>query len=106
MTVASPIDTRQGSGVIASMGRVINTLAKMMRKVSDFRLLNVDPQKMHVPGWMTTVMFKMTDPVGSVTTYWDLLMRLWDREFVVNHSTTADYLNNMLATLPASSRTC
>jgi len=97
VTVASPIDTRQGSGVIASMGRVINTPAKMMRKVSDFRLLNVDPQKMHVPGWMTTVMFKMTDPVGSVTTYWDLLMRLWDREFVVNHSTTADYLNNMLA---------
>lgn len=97
VTVASPIDMRQGSGVIASMGRAINTPAKMLRKVTDFRLLNVDPKKMHVPGWMTTVMFKMTDPIGSVTTYWDLLMRLWDREFVVNHSTTADYLNNMLA---------
>jgi polyhydroxyalkanoate synthase len=97
VTVASPIDTRQGSGVIAGVGRAINTPAKMMRKVTDFRLLNVDPQKMHVPGWVTTVVFKMTDPVGSVTTYWDLLMRLWDREFVVNHSTTADYLNNMLA---------
>ena len=97
VTVASPIDTRQGSGVIASMGRAINTPAKMLRKVTDFRLLKVDPQKMHVPGWMTTLMFKMTDPIGSVTTYWDLLMRLWDREFVESHSTTADYLNNMLA---------
>ena len=95
--VASPIDTRQGGGVIAGMGRAINTPAKMLRKVTAFRLLNVDPQKMHMPGWMTTVVFKMTDPIGSVTTYWDLLMRLWDREFVVNHSTTADYLNNMLA---------
>jgi len=97
VTVASPIDMRQGSGVIGSMGRVINTPAKMLRKVTDFRLLNFDPKKMHVPGWMTTVMFKMTDPVGSVTTYWDLLMRMWDREFVVNHSTTSDYLNNMLS---------
>jgi polyhydroxyalkanoate synthase len=35
--------------------------------------------------------------VGSITTYWDLLMRLWDREFVESHSTTADYLNNMLS---------
>jgi polyhydroxyalkanoate synthase len=97
VTIASPIDTRQGSGVISGMGRVINTPAKLMRKVSDFRLLNVDPQKMHIPGWMTTLMFKMTDPIGSVTTYWDLLMGLWDREFVETHSTTADYLNNMLA---------
>ena len=40
--------------------------------------------------------FKLTDPVGSVTTYWDLVTRLWDREFVESHSTTSDYLNNML----------
>jgi polyhydroxyalkanoate synthase len=97
VTVASPIDTRQGSGVIAGMGRAINTPARLLRKVTDFRLLNVDPQKMHVPGWATTIAFKLTDPIGSVTTYWDLLMRLWDREFVVNHSTTSDYLNNMLS---------
>lgn len=97
VTVASPIDTRQGSGVIAGMGRAINTPAKMLRKVTDFRLLNIDPQVMHIPGWLTTLMFKMTDPIGSVTTYWDLLMGLWDREFVETHSTTADYLNNMLA---------
>src|SRR5206468_915539 len=48
------------------------------------------------PGWMTTILFKLTDPVGSFTTYWDLITRLWDREFVESHSTTSDYLNNML----------
>jgi polyhydroxyalkanoate synthase len=45
---------------------------------------------------MTTLVFKMTDPVGSVTTYWDLVTRLSDRKFVESHSTTSDYLNNML----------
>ena len=42
----------------------------------------------------TTLVFKMTDPVSSVTTYWDLLTRLWDREFVESHSTTSDYLKD------------
>ena len=49
-----------------------------------------------MPARLTTLVFKMTDPVGSVTTYWDLVTRLWDREFVESHSTTSDYLNNML----------
>jgi polyhydroxyalkanoate synthase len=49
-----------------------------------------------MPPWLTTLVFKMTDPVGSVTTYWDLVTRLSDREFLKSYSTTADYLNNML----------
>jgi polyhydroxyalkanoate synthase len=34
--------------------------------------------------------------VASITTYWDLLTRLNDRDFVEQHTTTADYLNNMM----------
>ena len=49
-----------------------------------------------MPPWLTTLVFKMRDPVGSVTTYWDLVTGLSDREYVKSYSTTADYLNNML----------
>ena len=48
------------------------------------------------PPWLTTLVFKLTDPLSSVTTYWDLMTRLYDREFVESHSTTSDYLNHML----------
>ena len=95
VTIASPIDLR-GGGVVAGIGQVLNTPAKLLRKVTDFRLHSLDPATLHTPGWMTTLIFKLTDPVGSFTTYWDLLTRLWDREFVESHSTTSDYLNNML----------
>lgn len=95
ITVASPIDIR-GGGVIGGLGRALNPVARAVRSFTDFRLQNVDPERMHLPGWVTTVAFKLTDPVGSVTTYWDLLMRLWDREFVESYTTTSDYLNNML----------
>ncbi len=95
ITIASPIDLR-GGGKVAGVGQVLNTPAKVLRKVTDFRLHSLDPAMLHTPGWMTTIIFKLTDPIGSVTTYWDLLTRLWDREFVESHSTTSDYLNNML----------
>lgn len=95
VTVASPIDLR-GGGVVARSAMVLNTPAKLIRKYSNFRLHGLRPDWLHAPGWMTTLSFKMTDPIGSVTTYWDLLTRLWDREFVESHTTTSDYLNNML----------
>ena len=95
ITIASPIDLR-GGGMVAGVGQVLNTPAKVLRKVTDFRLHSLDPARLHTPGWMTTIIFKLTDPIGSLTTYWDLFTRLWDREFVESHSTTSDYLNNML----------
>ena len=95
VTVASPIDLR-GGGAVARTAMVLNTPAKLIRKYSSFRLHKLKPDWLHAPGWLTTLSFKMTDPVGSVTTYWDLLTRLWDREFVESYTTTSDYLNNML----------
>ena len=95
VTVASPIDMR-GGGMVAGAAQALNAPAKLIRRYSKFRLQMLDPATLHAPSWATTLAFKLTDPVGSVTTYWDLVTRLWDREFVESHSTTSDYLNNML----------
>lgn len=95
VTVASPIDLR-GGGMVAGVAQVLNTPAKLIRKYTQFRLHQLDPAKLHLPAWTTTLAFKLTDPIGSITTYWDLITRLWDREFVESHSTTSHYLNNML----------
>ncbi len=95
VTVASPIDMR-GGGIVAGAAQALNAPAKLIRKYTNLRMQMLDPVLLHSPGWATTLAFKMTDPVGSVTTYWDLVTRLWDREFVESYSTTSDYLNNML----------
>lgn len=96
VTVASPIDMR-GGGLVAGVSQAINTPAKLIRKYTDFTIYALNPKALHTPGWVTSLAFKLTDPVGSITTYWDLVTRLWDREFVETHSTTSDYLNNMLS---------
>ncbi len=95
VTVASPIDLR-GGGFVAQAAQLINAPAKLVGKYTNLRLQMLDPRAFNVPPWMTTLAFKLTDPVGSVTTYWDLITRMADREFVESHTTTADYLNNML----------
>ncbi len=95
VTVASPIDLR-GGGFVAQAAQVINAPARLVRKYTNLRLQMLDPRVFNVPPWATTLAFKLTDPVGSVTTYWDLITRLADREFVETHTTTSDYLNNML----------
>ncbi len=99
ITVASPIDLESGSGLVAGLAGVaqkLNGPAQLVSNYSNLRLSALDPARMSLPPWMTTLAFKLTDPVGSVTTYWDLVTRLADREFVESHSTTGDYLNNML----------
>lgn len=95
VTVASPIDMR-GGGIVAGAAQALNAPAKLIRRYTRFRLQMLNPATLHSPSWATTLAFKLTDPVGSITTYWDLVTRLWDREFVESHSTTSDYLNNML----------
>lgn len=95
ITVASPIDLR-GGGIVAQSAMALNLPAKLIRKYSNWRLHELSPKLLASPNWLTTLGFKLTDPIGAVTTYWDLVTRLWDREFVENHSTTSDYLNNML----------
>jgi polyhydroxyalkanoate synthase len=99
ITVASPIDLESGSGVIggvAGAAQLLNGPAQLVANYSNLALEKLDPSRMSLPPWMTTLVFKLTDPVGSVTTYWDLVTKMSDREGLESYSTTSDYLNNML----------
>lgn len=96
VTVASPIDLRDGKNIMAYAANTLNITARFIRKYSEFRLERINPALFAPPGWMVSLGFKLTAPVASITTYWDLITRIWDRDFVEQHTTTADYLNNMV----------
>lgn len=95
VTVASPIDLRDGKNVLSVAANALNVSARFVRKYSEFRLERLNPSLLGLPGWLVSLGFKLTAPVASITTYWDLITRLSDREFVEQHATTSDYLNNM-----------
>ena len=94
VTIASPIDTHQ-AGVAGKLFEVMNKPAELVRRYTGFRLHNIDPQHLTVPGWLASLAFKATNPMGTVQGYWDLLLNLWDREYVTQYQTMAKWFNQM-----------
>ncbi|WP_297792668.1 alpha/beta fold hydrolase [uncultured Marinobacter sp.] len=91
-----PIDSH-ASGLMGLMYQRVADVADFVRKRTGFRIHNVKPHWFHTPGWANTIGFKLTNPIGSVMGYWELIVRLGDREFVSNHATTSAFLDRMVA---------
>ncbi len=96
IVLGSPIDSH-ASGILGLLNQRLADVAGFIRKRSGFRLHNVKPQWFHTPGWANTIGFKLTNPIASVMSYWELIIRLGDREFVTNHATTSAFLDRMVA---------
>lgn len=96
VVIGTPVDSH-ASGSLGKMYQFMSQQAEWVRTNTGFRIHNLNPKLMHTPGWVNTVSFKMLSPVASLMGYWELLTRLGDREFVINHATNASFLNNMVA---------
>lgn len=94
--LGTPINSH-ASGAIGKVYQYIERRAEWVRKNTGFRIHNLNPQWLHTPGWMNVVGFKMTNPIGSLMGYWELVVKLADRQFVINHATTSAFLDKMVA---------
>lgn len=96
IVLGSPINSH-ASGSIGKMYQVLNRQATWVRHNTGFRIHNLNPQWLHTPGWMNVIGFKLMDPIGNLRGYWELIGKLADREFVINHATTSAFLDGMVA---------
>lgn len=95
VTIASPVDMHDAT-IAARVLRRLNGPARFIRRHTSWRIHQIDPRLMQVPGWLNAAAFKLTNPVGSVTTYINLLRRLGDRDYVAAHATTSRWMDDML----------
>jgi polyhydroxyalkanoate synthase len=94
VTIASPIDAHQ----IGVAGRLLSMMQRPLRlaaRILPVDLRGIDPRYLRVPGWVSATAFKLTNPLGTIQSYLDLLMNLWDREFVTEYETTSAWFNDM-----------
>ena len=97
MIIASPIDTHK-SGYMGKLYGSLTRPAQWVRKNTPFRIRHHVPSKFfHVHGWQNTLGFKLTDPVGNLKTYWQLIKNLHNRQFIIDHATASSFIDNMLA---------
>jgi polyhydroxyalkanoate synthase len=71
--------------------------AKWIRSRTGLRIHNVPARLLRSPGWMNSLAFKLTNPVGSLQGYLNLVKNLHDREFVTAHATNGAFLDDMVA---------
>ncbi len=93
--LGAPINTH-ASGAIGRFYQAVKRQAEKVERKTGWRIHDVPAAFLHTPGWMNVVGFKMTNPVGSVMGYWELLRQLGNREFVADHATQSAFLDNMV----------
>ncbi len=96
VTIASPIDMHQ-AGTAGQLLMAMRVPIRLVRRYTSFRIDKLNPERFNVPGWLSSLVFKLSNPMGTLTGYIDLLMNLWDRDYVVQHQTMATWFNDMHA---------
>ncbi len=82
------------------LGRHYRRLSKQLRWVEQrwgWRVHESRKRFWRAPGWGNALAFKLTNPIGSLQGYTELLRNLHDREFVSSHATNAAFLDRMVA---------
>lgn len=95
VTIASPVDMHQG-GIAGRILSLIHGPARAISSLFRISLLDLPAQYLHVPGWLNSLAFKLTDPVGTVTHRLQLLLNLWDREYLKQNHTMGTWFNDMV----------
>ncbi|MGH8528408.1 MAG: alpha/beta fold hydrolase [Nevskiales bacterium] len=95
ITVASPIDAHQ-AGVAGRLFALMNRPALWVRKYTNFRIQDLSPRLTHIPGGLNALAFKLTSPLAPLKGWLDLLLNMWDREYVEEYTTyNRIWFNNM-----------
>ncbi|CBL44047.1 Putative poly(R)-hydroxyalkanoic acid synthase (Pha) [gamma proteobacterium HdN1] len=78
------------------LGRNYQKLANWLEK-RNLNARKLPASMAYSPAWMNIVGFKLSDPVGSLRGYRDLLKNLHDRDYVAQHATQAAFIDNLVA---------
>lgn len=95
VTIASPIDMHKANTFTGPLSRLMEMPAGLIRRKTGFRLDSLPQERFHVPGNMLSVMFKMTNPLGVVSSYVELVRNLADDDYVARYMTMNEWFTNM-----------
>jgi polyhydroxyalkanoate synthase len=94
VTIASPVDMHR-MGFAGPLSRVMSKPVWAIGKVTGLKITEMERSFFHVPGKRLSLMFKMTNPVGTVSSYMQLVRNLADDEYVSRYMTMNEWFSNM-----------
>lgn len=94
VTIASPVDMYK-MGFAGPLYKAMRRPIWAVGKLTGLKITEMERKRFHVPGKRLSVMFKMTNPVGTVTSYLELVRNLADDEYVSRYMTMNEWFTNM-----------
>ena len=95
IVLGSPIDS-YASGHIGKLYQTINHLISRNKKIQERIYSGLPKRLIHSPGILNSFGFKILDPKGWLDGHVQLLKNLDDLQFVQEHATLSNFLNNMI----------
>lgn len=95
IVLGSPIDS-YASGHIGKLYQTINQLISRNKKIQERIYSGLPKRLIHSPGILNSLGFKILDPKGWLEGHVQLLKNLDDLQFVQEHATLSNFLNNMI----------
>lgn len=94
VTIASPVDVHK-MGWAGQISRFARKPIWAIGRVTGLRIDEMERQFFHVPGKRLSLMFKMSNPVGTVSSYLELVRNMADDEYVSRYMTMNEWFTNM-----------
>lgn len=94
VTIASPVDMHK-MGFAGPLSRVLSKPVWAIGKVTGLKITEMERRFFHVPGKRLSLMFKMTNPMGTVSSYVQLVRNMADDEYVSRYMTMNEWFTNM-----------
>lgn len=94
VTIASPVNVHR-MGFVGGISRLASTPIWAIGQATGIRIEKMRRNPFHVPGKRLSLMFKMTNPVGSISSYLQLVRHLADDDYVSRYMTMNEWFTNM-----------
>lgn len=94
--IGAPCDYH-ANGQLGVQYQKISRNLRWLEKRTGWRVHNTKQRWWRSPGWANSMAFKLTNPVGSIQGYVDLLKNLHDEEYIISHATNGAFLDDMVA---------
>jgi len=94
--IGAPLDYHR-NGALGVQYQFLSRQARRLERRTGLKVHRTGKRWWRSPGWVNSVMFKLTNPVGSMQGYIDLVKNLHDRDYVKAHATQGAFLDDMVA---------
>jgi polyhydroxyalkanoate synthase len=95
VTIASPVDLHKMTNGIGKISKLLSGPTGLVRRVTGPQLAKLNPSVFHVDGKILSLLFKATSPMGTITSYIDLIKNLADDDYVSRYMTMNEWFTNM-----------